>query len=358
MNNKNILAKKLLDTGWQSWSSDYKAGIFKLPLSDFPPRLLDDSEIIINHNGKIKLKPPVKGWCSWTAFGTSINEKIILKQAGWFKKNSLKSFEYILIDDGWESALGDWKADETKFPHGLKYMSESIEDLGLKPGIWLAPFSVDSKSDLAKKHPDWIIKNSRTHGIKNFISSPRRYFLDIANPEVVKYIFDTLDLLLKDYKFKLIKLDFLYGIYFNPKSTIKTADEFLRSFFLRIRRNYPDVYTIASGCPLIPAVGVVDSMRIGPDALIPDHKRFPGFKYVSNLYQYKKVIKSAAFRTWTNKLWNVDLDAFVCDKNLGLSDKQIFNMHSLIKKSGGNIFLGDDMTSLPHDRIEKFIKDF
>lgn len=359
----SFLDQVLINSGWQSWSLDHgnKASL-RFPVFDYSPVAIDEK--ILNHvnAADIKLKKPVKGWCSWYCFGSNINEDNILKQALWLKENDLGEFNYILIDGGWESHWGDWKIpDKTKFPKGLANLSEKLKELKLKPGIWIAPFLVSSRSRLAKEHPDWLVKKSGkfVEGIK---FSPfdkyfpyKRYILDIQNREAMAYIDEVLYLLIETCGFELIKLDFLYGIYFNPDATNDELDTFLRSFLLKIRKKYPDVYTIGCGCPLLPAVGAVDSMRIGFDTLIPFVQNIPVVREVTNRYLYNRVLASIKEREWTKVLWNVDPDVFVCRKSLGLSDKQIYTLQRSMVDLKGNIFLGDDLTKLDQKRVENFI---
>src|SRR5262249_43055465 len=153
-----------------------------------------------------------------------------------------------------------------------------------------------------------------------------------------------------------IKLDFLYAFYNNPKLTTHEADTFLHAFLLRIRQRYPHVYTIACGCPLVPAVGTVNSMRIGPDSIWPAIQHLPLVCQLVNRRFYRQMAASIAARAWTKELWNVDYDAFVCRQHTGISDRKLLAIAAQIKASQGNIFLGDDMTKLPSERFEKFVR--
>lgn len=161
--------------------------------------------------------------------------------------------------------------------------------------------------------------------------------------------------LVEDSKYDLLKLDFLYGIYFDPDLSRKEADEFLRNFLKKIQRKYPHVYTIGCGCPFIPAVGAVDSMRIGPDSIMSPFLSFLPYANKLNKYFHDDVVKTVSKRIWTRKFWNLDPDAFICSRKSGLADSQMLDFQKAIKKCNGNIFLGDDLTSLSKARINKYI---
>lgn len=60
--------------------------------------------------------------------------------------------EVFQLDDGYQKHWGDWVPSKD-FPEDMREVSGSILRHGFKAGIWLAPFAVDKKSDLAKEHP-------------------------------------------------------------------------------------------------------------------------------------------------------------------------------------------------------------
>src|SRR3954462_12164683 len=61
-----------------------------------------------------------------------------------------------------ESGLGVWEPDETRFPDGLAPLSDLAHSLGMKFGIWMEPDRVDlrtvGRAGLAKE--SWLA----THG--------------------------------------------------------------------------------------------------------------------------------------------------------------------------------------------------
>lgn len=354
---------KLLKIGWQSWSTK-KDHWFKFPSYNFHPH----HQISCDHlHLKLtkKSKAPAYGWCSWYPHGTDINEDKILTQAKWIAHNPHQSnlpLEYILVDDGW-NLWGDWQSsDVVKFPHGLPFIVKKIKGLRLKSGVWMAPFLVDPRSDLARHHPDWLVqKNGQFVEGLNFsrwdrFFSHKKWLLDIKTPAVRKYLDSSLKYLVEDCGFDLLKLDFLYALHFNPFLKDGEADLFLRRYLSKIKKKYPEVYTIACGCPLIPAAGVVDSMRIGPDTKVIS----PFLKFIDNSlfnrwYLNSQVLPAIVKKLWTRKIWHVDPDAFLCRKSLGYNHDQLIKFQKLIKRGAGNIFLGDDLTKLSSDRIRKYL---
>jgi alpha-galactosidase len=47
-------------------------------------------------------------------------------------------FEMFHIDAGWFRAVGDWRPDPKRFPHGLQPISDYAHEKGLKFGLWVA----------------------------------------------------------------------------------------------------------------------------------------------------------------------------------------------------------------------------
>lgn len=355
-------SQKLTKTGWQSWSVKTKNRIWLFNHRDYPPR--KDPSIINSLKGFIA-KPKITGWCSWYAFCDNIDEQKILKQSKFIAKSKNEfPLEYILIDDGWTS-WGDWdKVYAQRFPSGLASLCEKILRLGLKPGIWIAPFLVDPNSEVAQNHPDWIVKRGKK-AIDGFrLLNPlidrfmpyKKYILDMTNKEVQTYLNQTIDLLLAKNKFELIKLDFLYAPHFDPRLKSKQANQIIHNFAKGIRERNPGIHIIGCGMPLVPAVGAIDSMRIGPDTIAPNLDRVPVLRKLFNTLKVRKTIRAIRQREWTKIYWNIDPDAFVCRKNTGISDRLLLKLQKSIIEAKGNLFLGDDLTKLPKERIEKFIK--
>lgn len=352
--------KKMLRSGWQSWSYDSNS-LFKFPIMNYNPK---EKSTFVPKFIDQKRKKPAYGWCSWYSYGWDINERKILDQAIWISKNKDSKklpLNYILIDGGW-NLVGDWQSeDRTKFPNGLKKIVTDIKNLNLKSGIWIAPFLVHKRSQIAVCHPDWLVKKNKKNidGLKltpfDKYLPHGKWILNIKNPKVIKYLDDSIKYLVETCGFELIKFDFLYGIYFDPNLSATEADAFLNSFLSRIRKKYPNVYTIACGCPLVPAVGAVDSMRIGPDTSINPFIKFLSLPFFSQNYLNRQVIQTVSKRLWTKKFWNVDPDAFMCRRTLGFLPKQLLEFQKIIKQGNGNIFLGDDLTRLSHKRLNKYV---
>ena len=90
-----------------------------------------------------------------------------------------------------------------QLPNGIKGLSEKVEALGMKFGLWYELEMVNKPSELYKNHPDWILQvpgRSQSHGRS-------QYVLDFSRKEVVDYIYDMVEAILAESKISYIKWD-------------------------------------------------------------------------------------------------------------------------------------------------------
>lgn len=133
---------------------------------------------------------------NWENTGVNFDESVLSSLMGEAKNLGVDMF---LLDDGWfgnkhprnndKAGLGDWQAMKSKLPNGLPFLVKEAEKAGAKFGLWIEPEMVNPKSELAEKHPDWIIKlpNRTTYYYRN------QLVLDLANPKVQDFVFDVVD---------------------------------------------------------------------------------------------------------------------------------------------------------------------
>lgn len=257
---------------WQSWSP-LSPHPLRLPAWDYCPLEAKFSAKTINKPQSSPLKKPISYWCSWYAYGERINEQIVFQQAKQIHQQKL-SIDYLLIDDGW-TKWGDWQtADQNKFPSGIANISQKLRSkYRLKTGLWWAPFLVAPNSIIAITHPEWLVRNQQGKPINGFRSIPiidqlfyKKYVLDLRQKNVQQYLRNCVDQMINDWSISLLKMDFLYAPYFDPSCQSAKEVELTASQLLDyIRDKYPQVFTIACGCPFDLARGRVDSVRISKD---------------------------------------------------------------------------------------------
>jgi alpha-galactosidase len=64
---------------------------------------------------------------------------------------------YDIGDGGWESRVGTWEPDRTRFPNGLKGVADHAHARGAGLVVWFEPERVSPGSWLAEEHPEWLL---------------------------------------------------------------------------------------------------------------------------------------------------------------------------------------------------------
>ena len=144
---------------------------------------------------------------NWEATYFDFTEEKLLEIAQTAKEDGVELF---VLDDGWfstrrndTSGLGDWWENRDLLPEGIKGLSEKIEALGMKFGLWFELEMVNKDSELYRKHPDWILAapgRSQSHG-------RTQYVLDFSRKEVVDAIYNMTEKVLSGAKVSYIKWD-------------------------------------------------------------------------------------------------------------------------------------------------------
>ena len=164
--------------------------------------------------------------------------------------------DLFLLDDGWfgnkyprkndKAGLGDWQVTKDKLPNGVPFLVKNARAAGVEFGIWVEPEMVNPKSELAEKHPDWILKlpNRETYYFRN------QLVLDLTNPKVQDHVFGVIDQLMQENpKLKFFKWDCnspitnCYSPYLKANQGNLYID-YVRGLYkvlARIQHKYPDL---------------------------------------------------------------------------------------------------------------------
>ena len=306
-------------------------------------------------------KAPV-GWCSWYYFYTKVTQAAFL--ANLERMASLRDelgIEVFQLDDGYQSAIGDWLTTNEKFPDGLAALPKAVEAAGFMPGLWTAPFLVDRTSRLAQEHPDWLLRRANgkpVRGVYNPVWSLWRgmWTLDVTHPEVLAWLTETFAAL-RAMGWRFLKIDFLYaaalpGVRHDPTLTRAGA---LRAGLEAVRRGAgEDALLLGCGCPLGPAVGICDIMRIGPDVTPRWRNPMRWALRDRNCLSTLHAVRNTIHRGFLHRAWWInDPDCVMARaKKNKLTLPEIQTFASLAAVSGGMFLLSDDMTEYPPERLE------
>ncbi|KAF2957177.1 alpha-galactosidase [Thermotoga sp. Ku-13t] len=229
--------------------------------SDNYDLLIKYAELVAQENNAQFKKDRFVGWCSWYHYFLDLTWPDVLKNLKLAKRYPIKIFQ---IDDGYEADIGDWLDSKDGFP-SLDEMARTILQSGFEPGIWTAPFSVSETSKLFEKHPDWVVKENGKPKLAYRNWNRNIYALDLSREDVKQWLYELFSSL-RRMGFSYFKIDFLFaGALPGERQRSVSPIQALREGLKIVREAVKDGFVLGCGSPLIPAVGFVDGMRIGPD---------------------------------------------------------------------------------------------
>lgn len=313
-------------------------------------------------------RPHPAGWCSWYYYFAKVTESDVRDNLAILARDGRDGprfgCEYVMIDDGHQTAIGDWlTTDSHKFPGGMTSLATAIRDAGFDAGIWWAPFLAADNSEIARAHPEWLVRNRRGKAIIALlnphwgITVPMRV-LDTTHPEVLAHLTRVARTIGHDWGYTIQKLDFLYaaslpGIRHDANATRAQS---LRRGLEAIRRGAGDEsFLLGCGCPLGQAIGVVDAMRIGAD-VTPYWTDWVARTILLNTHGL--ATRHALMNTLTRSIldgrwWLNDPDCLMLrDSETKLSDEEVQLMATVFAMTNGMLVLSDRLDRLPERRIQ------
>jgi alpha-galactosidase len=300
--------------------------------------------------------PYQRGWCSWYHYFHTISEAAT--RANLRALAAMRAefpVEVVQLDDGFQSALGDWDTTNEKFPGGLARLADEIRAAGFEPGIWTAPFLAARDARIMREHPDWFIRHESGGPLRagynpNWTAGDDKfaYALDPSNPAFAAHLERLFRKLAEEFGYSYLKLDFLYaGAAQGARHDQNlTRAEMLRRGLEAIRRGAgARAFILGCGCPLGAAVGIVDGMRIGPD--VAPFWGGAGSGDPSTVHALDAIIARSFMH---RRLWLNDPDCLMLrTRETKLSPDERGALAATIAGSGGMLLISDDMAILGGD---------
>jgi hypothetical protein len=312
----------------------------------------------------VKLKPIPSGYCTWYSrpHGGAADEKS-LKELATFAKEKLAGFGFNLvqIDDKWQLSSRDYTTHKPTgpYPSGMKATADTLQSLGMTPGLWFIPFGWDPKSPTFAGKQDYFVK--RPDGTPYEVKWAGSC-LDMTHPGARDLLRDTVSRVTHEWGYKYLKLDGLWTgmaaqiLYPNPAvrddklgdatfhDPRKTNVEAYRDGLKLVRQAAGDDVYI-TGCnvaqnmrTLAASFGLVDALRVGRDIGASWEKILPSMTMGTRLYFFHG-------RTWHN-----DPDCLMLREPLTLEQARAWA--SWIAVSGQLNLVSEWLPGLPEDRLE------
>lgn len=224
-------------------------------------RLLDD-------RGRRAAKPNAASyepiWCAW-GYERSCTSELI--EATLPKAKEL-GLDWAVIDDGWQKAIGDWRADPAKYPAGdadLKKLVASIRAAGLKPRLWYAPLAAAPGSDLLHDQTDLLLRAK--DGAPQLVSWWNSFYLCPADERTRAHTLALVRKFLGEWGFEGLKIDgqHLNGVapcynpahnHADPEESVRGLPEFFNQIYQTAMEVNPNA--VVELCPCGTSYSVYD----------------------------------------------------------------------------------------------------
>lgn len=220
---------------------------------------LDAYRRIMAERGLASSVPPESAyegiWCAW-GYERECTPRLIADTLPKVRELGLR---WAVIDDGWQSNVGDWKPHPRKFPHGASDVQQLVREIRaqqLKPRLWFAPLAAAPDSDLLHDHTDMLLLDR--DGAPQHISWWNSFYLCPAYGDTVAYTETLVRRFIREWGFAGLKID---GQHLNavapcynpahrharPEESVEKLQDFLHAMYTSALQIDPQV--VMELCP-------------------------------------------------------------------------------------------------------------
>ncbi len=266
---------------------------------------------------------------------------------------------YCMIDGGWQQAkvggewiphnYGHWREANDRFPGGMQVLSRRLREAGVIPALWFSVFA-SADEQLYAEHREWFIHDAGGNAkLGTWIGD---HVVDLSHPQLREHLRELYREVCEEWGYAYLKLDGLAQVRevwrrnraqaYDPTLSPEAA---FRGALAAVREAVPEG-TFLSGCRKdLVGTGILHSSRLGTDTVDPGDDETLSFRGVRSALEGMRLdyhLHNVAIYT--------DPDAFAI--RLPLADHEARTWASMMALSGQMITLGDDMTTLPAERVE------
>ncbi len=281
--------------------------------------------------------PPV--WCSWYQYYATATEDDIRANLRAMDELEL-GIGVVQIDDGYQSAPGDWLRSSGRFAD-LPGLVRRIRDAGRRAGLWIAPMLVGRSSDLLRNRPDWVVRDPSGEPVfAGTVCRQECTALDVTHPDAAAYLTSVLRAM-RDWGIDYFKIDFMYAGACEGRrhEDVTGVQAYQRG--LRLIRDAigPGPLLLGCGAPILPSVGLVDAMRVGPD-IAADYEPADGNPAMPS---QRAAARNTVARAWQQgRFWVNDPDCLLARPGV----QRRADWAALVERYGGLRSSGDGLRNL------------
>jgi alpha-galactosidase len=215
--------------------------------------------MLLAERGMAQAKVPAASyepiWCAWGYEHDFTVDQVIAT----LPKAKELGLGWAGLDDGWQSAVGDWHLHPKKFPNGeadMLALVGAIEDAGMKPKLWISPLAAHPKSDLYHRRADMLLLDK--DGEAQEVTWWDSFYLCPAYPETVERTRALVRKIMGEWGYAGLKLDgqHLNGVapchnpahkHARPEESVEKLQDFWKMIYQEATAINPDA--VIEICP-------------------------------------------------------------------------------------------------------------
>ena len=220
---------------------------------------LDAYRRILAERGMSQAKVPSNAyepvWCGWGYERDFTVDQIL----GTLPKARELGLVWAVLDDGWQTALGDWYLNRNKFPRGdadMAALVKTIKNAGMRPRLWIAPLAAQPGTDLLRDHADLLLLDKS--GAPQDVTGWNSLCLCPAYPQTVEWGKGLVRRIVRDWGYEGLKIDgqHLNGVapchnpahkHARPEESVEKLQDFFKAIYSEMVAINPDA--LVEICP-------------------------------------------------------------------------------------------------------------
>ena len=324
-----------------------------LLVGDDPWHLLCDygDRVAARHGTVVGTETPVS-WCSWYPYRLGVTEERILETARIAAARLAPlGLSVVEIDLGWQAGNLPSTFDENeRFPGDLRRLADALEDLGLRLGVWSAPYSISALDPMAREHPEYLILGAdgspATTGTWFWEPHGDIHILDLTAPGAQAWLRERMTSL-ADRGVSYLKPDFI-GCVAHPQARQRHdrriasggGTEAGRIGARIISEALPEATVLNCGGPEMPGTGALPLLYSCNDT--------GNTGFIGTAFRRRNTL-TLACHLWKNRRWGILQPSCLCVGLPGtVEDARLRATIAFL--AGGQIDISDTLQSLPEDR--------
>jgi alpha-galactosidase len=117
-------------------------------------------------------------------------------------------YRWVVLDDGWQTNVGDWELHSSKYPAGQADMQAFVQRVhseGFRSKLWWAPLAMHPESNIYTTNPDYLLLDENQDPVH--ISWWNSHYMCPAHRPVQQYHNDLVTTFMRDWGYEGLKID-------------------------------------------------------------------------------------------------------------------------------------------------------